>query len=106
MKSHAMIEKILSAVNSGNIEMFLDLFVEDGEVDDWGSIYRGRAEIQAWSDRELIGAKARLVLQATEVDSGEVSMIVHIGDAGFRGLSCFSFTLVDGRIRFMKITCA
>jgi hypothetical protein len=106
MKSTTIIDKILAAVNSGDTDMFLDLFAEDGEVDDWGLIYRGRAEIKTWSDRELIGAKARLTLRAAEVHRGEASMIVDIGDAGFRGCNRFAFTLENDRIRRLKITCA
>ncbi|PJR08779.1 nuclear transport factor 2 family protein [Sinorhizobium meliloti] len=106
MKSPTVIDKVLAAVNSGNTNMFLDLFAEDGEVDDWGSIYRGRAEIKTWSDRELVGAKARLTIRAAQVHHDEVSMIVHIGDAGFRGLSRFAFTMEGDRIRRMTITCA
>jgi len=85
--------------------MFLDLFAEDGEVDDWGLIYRGWAEIQKWSDRELIGARARLTLRRVDLRHGEMCMIVRIGDAGFRGLSRFAFTLENGRIRRMEIPC-
>ncbi|MBB5701237.1 hypothetical protein FHS76_001086 [Ochrobactrum daejeonense] len=104
MKPTTIIDKILTAVNSGAADKFLNLFTKDGEVDDWGLIYRGREEIKTWSDRELFGARARLTLRLADVHKGGACMIVHIGNAGFRGCSRFTITLENCRIRYMKIT--
>jgi len=50
MSPPKIIADVIAAVNKGETDAFLDLFAADGAVDDWGSIYRGRAEIKNWSD--------------------------------------------------------
>lgn len=92
---------------------FLDAFAPSGFVDDWGSIYRGRAEIDAWSSRELIGARG--VLAITRVDEGATApesgqeLVVVTGDwrSSFaNGPSRFEFLVVDGLISSMTIRAA
>jgi hypothetical protein len=100
----AIIDRVLSTVNREDTEAFLDLFSDDGEVDDWGSVYRGRAAIRVWSDRELIGARARFMLKSTEEHGETISMIVQVGGEGFNGPSRFTFTMAGGQIRRMRIT--
>lgn len=102
--SPAIVDTVLAAVNGADTDAFLDLFAADGTVDDWSSIYRGRQEIKTWSDRELIGAKARSALRSAEQHGNEASMMVDVGGDGFNGMSRFTFTVTDGRIRQMRIT--
>ncbi|MDR2321441.1 MAG: nuclear transport factor 2 family protein [Microbacterium sp.] len=94
---------------------FLETFATSGFVDDWGSIYRGRSEIDGWSSRELIGARGVLTVTAVEesapspeTDSGQ-ALVVVIGDwrSSFaNGPSRFEFLVVDGLIASMKIRAA
>ena len=100
----AIITFVLDAVNNGDTDAFLDLFAADGAVDDWGSLYRGREEIRAWSDRELIGVQAHVALRSAEQRGDEATMLVEVGGNGFTGPSRFSFALAGGRIRRMRIT--
>ena len=100
----AIVDAALGAINGGNADAFLSLFAPDGEVDDWGSVYRGRAAIAAWSDRELIGVGARLTLRSARLDPDAPSMEVDAGGGGFNGPSRFTFFLEGGRIRRMRIT--
>ena len=104
MTTPKIIADVIAAVNGGETDAFLDLFGPDGAVDDWGSIYRGRKEIQDWSDRELIGVHAHFTLQSAEQHGDKTSMMVEVGGQGFTGPSRFTFTLADGRIRRMQIT--
>ena len=92
---------------------FLDAFAASGFVDDWGSIYRGRDEIDAWSRRELVGALG--VLTITSVDEGGAAadpsqaLVVVTGDwrSSFaNGPSRFEFLVVDGAIASMTIRAA
>jgi hypothetical protein len=99
-----VIEKVVASVNDGNTDGFLQLFSADGEVDDWGTIYRGKDKIKSWSDRELIGAKAHFQLKSADQKGNRASMLVQVGGNGFVGLSRFTFTLVGRRIRRMQIT--
>jgi hypothetical protein len=76
----------------------------NSQVNGWGSIYRGRREIEGWSDRELIGAKARFSLISSNESTDQASMQVDVGGNGFNGSSRFSFDPENGLIREMRIT--
>ena len=104
MPTPAIVSAVLNAVNSGDTAAFLDLFAADGAVNDWGSVYRGREAIRTWSDRELIGARARFGLRTSEQHGDQASMRVDVGGDGFNGPSRFVFTLDGDRIREMRIT--
>jgi hypothetical protein len=104
MPTPAIVAAVVGAINTGDTDAFLALFQEDGSVDDWGSVYRGRQRIKAWSDRELIGAKARFELRSSQQHGDEASMVVEVGGEGFNGPSRFAFTLDGGRISQMRIT--
>lgn len=99
-----IVTAVLDAVNRGDTDAFLALFTPDGAVDDWGSIYRGRDAIRTWSDRELIGAKARFELRSAEQHGDDASMTVEVGGDGFNGPSKFAFSLDGGQIGRMRIT--
>ena len=99
-----IVTDVIAAVNDGQTDAFLDLFAADGAVDDWGSLYRGRKEIKAWSDRELIGVQAHFTLHSAEQHGNKASMMVEVAGQGFTGPSRFAFTLTDGRIHLMQIT--
>ena len=94
---------------------FLDAFAPSGFVDDWGSIYRGREEIDAWSSRELIGARGVLTVTAVAEDAATPASraarahVVVTGDwrSSFaNGPSRFEFLVVDGLISSMTIRAA
>jgi hypothetical protein len=104
MTTPAIIDQVLAAVNDGDTAAFLDLFLETGSVDDWGSIYRGREQIRSWSDRELIGVRAHFDLRSSDQQGDTATMLVEVGGDGFKGPSRFTFTLEGNRIREMKIT--
>jgi hypothetical protein len=104
MKTPRIIADVIAAVNAGATDIFLDLFAPEGEVDDWGSFYRGREAIRTWSDRELIGVKAHLTLRSAEQHGNNASMNVEVGGDGFKGPSRFAFALTEDRIRLMRIT--
>lgn len=99
-----IIEAVVAAVNAGDREQFLDLFIADGVVDDWGSIYQGREAIAEWCDRELIGAEAHFTLLESDQQGDVASMMVDVDGNGFVGPSRFTFTLADDRIERMRIT--
>jgi hypothetical protein len=104
MTTPPIVSAVIAAVNAGDTDSFLDLFQPTGAVNDWGSVYRGREQIRTWSDRELIGAKARFELRSAEARGDTATMLVEVGGDGFNGPSRFSFTLDGGRIREMRIT--
>jgi len=104
MSTPAIVTAAIAAINAGDTDAFLDLFEEAGTVDDWGTIYRGRAEIRRWSDRELIGARAHFTLKSSTQQGNLASMMVEVGGKGFNGPSRFTFDLDGAKVRRMKIT--
>ena len=99
----APIDALVAAINGGDTEAFLDAFAAGGLVDDWGSAYRGREAIAAWSARELIGAKGHL--GAAPQRLGDVVTI--IGDwksSFFSGPSRMEFLLDGEKIRELRIS--
>jgi hypothetical protein len=104
MSMPSIITSAIAVINAGDTDAFLDLFAETGSVDDWGTIYRGRAEIKSWSDRELIGAQAHFTLKSSTQHGNQASMLVEVGGKGFNGPSRFTFDLDGDKVRRMKIT--
>src|SRR5689334_13598923 len=98
MTTPAIIERVLSAVNAGDTAAFLALFLENGSVDDWGSIYRGPDQIRSWSDRELIGVNAHFDQRSSDQHGDTATMMVEVGGDGFKGPSRFTITLEGDRI--------
>jgi hypothetical protein len=94
----------LAAANSGDTEQFLGCFTEDGSVDDWGRVFRGRHAIREWSDREFIGVDVSLAVidQSTSCDATVIT--AQVGGSGFNGESTFSFSTEGSAIRVMRIT--
>ncbi|KAB1664195.1 nuclear transport factor 2 family protein [Pseudoclavibacter sp. CFCC 13611] len=97
------VASFIDAVNRHDAGAFLDAFVPDGEVDDWGRVFSGRAAIKTWSDKEFIGATGTLT--PTEVTQRGTTVTV-VGDWSStfaNGLSRFDFTVTDGKISRMTI---
>ena len=104
MSAPEIVALVVAAVNTGDTAAFLDLFHEAGTVDDCGSLYRGRQQIKAWSDRELIGAKAHFRMRSSGHHGDTVSILVDVGGDGFNGPSQLRFMLRAGRILELTIT--
>lgn len=98
-----IIIELIDKINAGDEQSFLDAFTEDGEVNDWGTVYRGRENIKTWSDREFIGAKGRMT--PAEINANENVVTVNAGwkSSYFSGDSKFIFTLEGEKIKEMRI---
>ena len=94
----------LEAASAGNTEDFLATFGEDGAVDDWGRVFRGRDAVREWSDAEFIGKKVTLRVTGTRTDGDVTTVSTQVGGDGFNGPSDFAFTVTDGRVALMRIT--
>ena len=104
MSAPAIVALVVAAINTGDTVAFLDLFHETGTVSDCGSIYQGRQQIKAWSDRELIGAQAHIRVRSSADHGDTVSMLVDVDGEGICGPSELRLTLRAGRILEMKMT--
>ena len=99
----APVQAVFDATNAGDTTAFLDAFTPDGVVDDWGREFRGRAEIQRWSDGENIGVKATWEPTSLESADGEHVVTATVGGNGFNGPSHFSFRTDGARVSRMTI---
>jgi hypothetical protein len=64
----------VQAVNHHDADGFMTLFTDRSTVDDNGRQFRGRKEIQAWSDREVFGAS--VTLEVLEVADRNGAIVV------------------------------
>lgn len=104
MSVPAIVALVVAAINTGDTVALLDLFHEAGTVSECGALYRGRQQIKAWSDRELIGAQTHIRVCSSTDHGDTVSMLVEVDGDGVHGPSELRLTLRAGRILEMKIT--
>ncbi len=100
----APVQSALDAANSGDTEAFVAAFAADGVVDDWGREFRGRRDIEAWSDAEFIGMQVTLQVTGTRQNGDTTVVSTRVGGKGFNGPSDFAFTVEGDRISLMRIT--
>jgi ketosteroid isomerase-like protein len=102
-QTHPAVQALLDGVNNDDVDAFLGCFTEDGVVDDWGREFRGAAQIRAWSDAELIGARAIISVRNVERKGGEILITARVSGTGFNGPSRFSFRIRGNRVSRMTI---
>jgi uncharacterized protein (TIGR02246 family) len=100
----APVAEALRAANAGDTDAYLATFTEDGAVDDWGRLFRGRDAIRGWSDAEFIGKQVTLEVTATRTDGPTTVVSAQVGGNGFNGPSDFAFTVEGDGIALMRIT--
>ena len=97
------VSRAIEAANGGDTEAFLACFTADGVVDDWGREFRGPAAITGWSDKEFIGVKVALTVDAVETVRDETTVTAQVGGDGFNGPSHFTFRVDGDRVSRMTI---
>ncbi len=95
---------VIAAINDHDEEGFLAAFTDDGFVDDWGRIFRGRDAIHGWSSKELIGAEGTLAVESvTTTPSGSVVVVGDWRSNHANGPSRFEFEAVGQQVASMTI---
>ena len=94
---------LVSTINSGDTEGFLLLLTEECVVDDWESLYAGKAEIKTWSDRELVGAKGVMTVRDVEEHGPEIHLICDWKSNFYSGPGRLIFSIRDGKVAELKI---
>lgn len=97
------VASFIEGVNRHDEQAFLDAFTDDGFVDDWGRVFRGREAIKGWSDNEFIGATGVLTPQETTVDGETVTVVGDWASTHANGLSSFTFAVTGDRLASMTI---
>ncbi|MEE4543415.1 nuclear transport factor 2 family protein [Streptomyces sp. V4-01] len=94
----------LEAADAGNTEDFLAAFADDGAVDDWGRVFRGREAVRGWSDAEFIGRQVTLEVTGARTEGDTTTVSAQVGGNGFNGPSDFAFTVAGNHVTLMRIT--
>lgn len=99
------ISAFIDATNAGDSDGFVAAFTEDGWLDDWGRVARGRDAIREWDRTDNIGKQSRFELVNIVEDDEPDAYLVHlkVTGNGFNGTSPFRFTLRDGLIESVVI---
>ncbi|TQK69068.1 MULTISPECIES: nuclear transport factor 2 family protein [unclassified Nocardioides] len=97
------VASLVAAVNGHDEEAFLDSFTHDGYVDDWGRVFRGRAAIDGWSAKELIGARGTLSVSSVTTDGSEVVVVGDWRSDYANGPSRFTFAVDGDRVASVTI---
>ncbi|HEY6834449.1 MAG TPA: nuclear transport factor 2 family protein [Pseudolabrys sp.] len=100
----APIDALVRAINGGDTEALMAVFAPGAVVDDWGSRYESPAQIRAWNDRELIGAKGTLTVRSAEHHGNRVTLVTDWKSSFFTGPGRFEFTLENGKIKRWRIS--
>lgn len=96
----APVAEIVTAINESDTDRFVAAFTEDGVVDDWGRRFEGRDAVRGWSDREAIGAGARMTPTEAVTDDGPG----HVGEVRLHWRKhTFVFTLTDNLVAELRI---
>lgn len=99
----APVAEVVDAINEADSDRFVAAFTEDGVVDDWGRRFEGHDAIRGWSDREAIGAGARMTPTEVVTDGGVTTVTATWASSVFKGESDFIFTVAGDRIAEMRI---
>lgn len=97
------LDAFVAAVNGGDTDAAFALFATDGEIDDWGRRFATPKAMRAWSDEEFIGAQGRMTITQVTRTGTQVTVDADWRSNYYSGASRFVFTLVDGRIKQMRI---
>lgn len=97
------VASMIEAINGQDEQAFLDLFADDGYVDDWGRTFRGLEAIDGWSSGELIGAEGTLAVESVDVGPDAVEVVGDWRSKHANGRSRFTFAVAGDKVASMTI---
>ncbi|SDG87812.1 nuclear transport factor 2 family protein [Pseudonocardia oroxyli] len=97
------VASFIEHVNAHDEGAFLDAFVAEGVVDDWGRTFTGRAAIKTWSDKEFIGSRGTLTVEEVDVAGSTVTVVGDWRSNHANGRSRFVFDVDGDKIASMTI---
>lgn len=103
MKLPPAVERVIAAINEGDIDEFVDAFTPDGSIDDWGRELSGPTGLRQWARTDAIGANATMTV-VTAVTHG-ASTRVRFGWTSevFNGESSGVFDVEGNRVKKFTI---
>lgn len=97
------IASFIQRVNAHDEDGFLDAFIAEGLVDDWGRKFTGRSAIKTWSDKEFIGARGVLTAEEVDVVGTRVTVVGDWRSNHANGRSTFIFEVSGDKLASMTI---
>lgn len=94
----APVRAMVDAVNAADTEAFVQAFVEDGYVDDWGNVRRGHDGIRSWADTDAIGQRARMSIVDAHTEGETTTTTFEWSSDKFNGTSTGIFTTRGDRL--------
>jgi len=100
-----VLQDVIRLTNAGDSNGFVNLFENEGLIDDWGKKYVGRDHIARWNQTDNIGRQSQFTLvDATQEAANQWLLHIKVAGQGFNGTSPFRFTLsAAGKIAAMQI---
>lgn len=91
-------QRFVDAINAADTDGFVAAFTDDGFVDDWGRVLRGRDGVRSWAASDAIGAGAQMTVLTAESEGDTVHIRFEWRSSLFTGESDGIFTLDGDRI--------
>lgn len=99
----AAVAAFAHAINSADTDAFVGLFAPDGSVNDWGTVYPGRAGVRQWAGSDAIGAGAQMTILSATADGDTVTVRFDWRSRVFNGESDGIFVVGEQGIRSFTI---
>lgn len=101
-----VIQRYFAAQSARDFDTMVNLFTDDGVVNDEGKTWRGRSGIREWRDKAASAYQyTTQVLEVHGVDEGEYSALVRL-EGNFPGGIVeleYHFALAGGKIKSLEI---
>ncbi|MFI9721965.1 nuclear transport factor 2 family protein [Streptomyces sp. NPDC052396] len=91
--SDPTVRALVTAINTGDRQGFMDLLTEDATMSDDGT----DRDLQGWTEDEIFGSNGRMDVEA-ESDGGRALVAVFTNDRWGAMRTAWRFEVADGRI--------
>lgn len=97
------VARFVAAINAADTDAFVELFTQDGLVNDWGRVLSGHDGVRDWAGSDAIGAGAQMSILASETHGDTVSTRFSWRSRVFNGESTGIFVLRGDQISSFTI---
>lgn len=94
----AAVGRLVTAINEGDTDAFVDCFAHDAFIDDWGTVYDGHEGIRRWARTDAIGANATMTVVTAVTHGSKTHVRFGWTSEVFNGESTGIFDVKNDRI--------